>query len=313
MSRPEQPEWIWFNGKVCPWKDAVIHVWSELATRGVNVFEGIRCYRQKDESFALVSLERHLERLRDSARLVHIRSQYSMDQITQGIYDLLSRLDYNQHVYIRPTLYVEYGRYGDLDKDAEYGAFIVAFPAPRSASIENGIRCSVSSWRRSSDLSMSPLIKAGATYQAFRMPIIEARSRGYDEAILLNTHDYVAETTGSTIFIVRRGEIITPPLSAGILESITRNNVMELVREAFGKAVIERDIPRTELYLADEVFVAGTLAEITPVLEIDNHRVGSGQEGPITRKLKDMYFKVCEGRSDDQFGWMTPIISRTGE
>ncbi|MCK5241111.1 branched-chain amino acid transaminase [bacterium] len=307
MSKPDPPQYIWFNGKLCPWHEATVHVWSELATRGANVFEGIRCYKQKDGSFALLSLDRHLARLFDSVRLLRMSSSYTSDQLSIGIAELIHTLSLNQHVYIRPTIYIEYGRYGDIYKDAEYGAYIVAFSIPRNTDVTKGIRCGVSSWRRSGDLMMSPLIKAGAAYQAFRLPIIEARRQGYDEAILLNANDYVAETTGSTIFIVRRGEIITPPLSAGILESITRSHIIKLVESKLGKTVIERDITRTELYLADELFLAGTLAELTPVLSIDDQPIGNGQVGLITETLRTTYLDICEGITSDHFGWMTPL------
>jgi branched-chain amino acid aminotransferase len=238
---------------------------------------------------------------------------YTSEQLTSGIQDLIQNLSLNQHLYIRPTLYVDYGRYGDIDNDAEYGAYIVAFAIPENPNAATGINCCVSSWRRSSDLIMSPLIKAGAAYQAFRLPIIEARKHGYDEAILLNAGDHVAETTGSAIFIVRQGKIITPPISAGILESITRDNIIKLVESELGQTVVERNIPRTELYLADEIFVAGTLAELTPVLSIDDQPIGQGQVGLITEKLRSAYLNICKGVAVDRFGWLTPIGQAQGK
>lgn len=307
MSRPEPPAVLWFNGKLVPWREATVHVWSEVAARGANVFEGIRCYRQTDGSFCLVSLEQHLDRLSDSARLMSISSPYPRSELMAGIFELVREIAGDQHIYVRPTTYVEYGRYGDCDDDAVYGAYIVAFPVPRSKAAHDGARCCVSSWRRTSDLSMSPLIKAGAAYQAFRLPGIEARRRGCDEAILLNDRGHVAEATGAAIFTVRRGEVSTPPLSAGILDSITRRHAMTLVEDSLGQRVRERDIPRTELYLSDEVFLAGTLSELTPVLLIDSRPVGDGQIGPVTRAVRDRYFAICEGRLPDRWDWLTPV------
>ncbi|BDS11593.1 branched-chain amino acid transaminase [Aureispira anguillae] len=305
MKKQEQPSLIWFNGNVEPWENATVHVWSELATRGANIFEGIRCYQQKDGSHALISLEQHLNRLFSALKILRIASPFTKEELKAGIIDLINALKLEGHIYVRPTVYVEKGRYGEGYGEVKNGAYIVAFPVERSPSIQEGIKCCVSSWRRMNDLSMSPLLKAGAAYQSFKLPMIDALNGGYDEAILLNDKGLVAETTGATIFMVRNGQVITPPISAGILESITRSNCINLLRSHFKIQVVERDIPRTELYWADEIFLTGTLAELTPVLSIDKIDIGNGAVGPITQKLQTTYLGICEGRKEDTFNWLT--------
>ncbi|MEA5504681.1 branched-chain-amino-acid transaminase [Halotia wernerae UHCC 0503] len=306
MNKLDRPSVIWFNGEIVPWNNAVIHVWTELATRGANVFEGIRCYKQDDNSYSLLCVEQHIDRLFNSLKILRISSPYTRNQLILGMNALINALESHSHVYVRPTVYVEQGRYGEGFGEVVNGAYIVAFPTPRAKNVSNGVNCCVSSWLRSSDLSMSPLIKSGAAYQAFKLPIIEALNGGYDEAILLNSNTNVSETTASTIFIVRKGKVFTPPISAGILESITRKNIIDLLEYEFNISVVERDIPRTELYLADEIFLAGTLAELTPVLSIDKVPIGNGV-GLLSQAIQKSYFDICEGRKSDCLKWLTPL------
>lgn len=312
MSKPDRPEYLWFNGQVCPWNDGKVHVWSEAVTRGTNVFEGIRCYRQKDGSYSILSLDSHMNRLFDSAKLLHFTSPYSKKEMVSGICSLVEKLPKGEHIYIRPTIYVEYGRFGDLYGDAEYGAFIVAFPTARGESVIKGISCCVSTWKHSSDMVISPRIKAGAAYQAYRLPLIEARNNHFDDAVLLNNEDYVTETTGSAIFIVKNNEIITPPINAGILDSITRKHIMKIVRENFSMNVIERNITRMDLYLAEEAFAVGTLAEITPILKFDMHVLGNGEAGKYTTAIQKIYLDICEGQAADCWNWLVPVTEAEG-
>jgi branched-chain amino acid aminotransferase len=207
----DTPRLIWFNGKIVPWEKASIHVWTELATRGMNIFEGVRCYKQKNGSFAFVNLQDHIDRMYNSINILRINPPYAKDIFISGIYDLVNSIKEDTHLYIRPTIYVEKGRYGEDFGETQNGAYIAGFPVPRAQSVTKGISCCVSSWLRSPDLSMSPLIKCGAAYHSFRLPMIEALNNGYEEAILLNTENNVSETTGSTIFIKRKDKIITPP------------------------------------------------------------------------------------------------------
>lgn len=307
MSKPIRPDYLWFNGKICLWNEGNVHVWSEVATRGANVFEGIRCYKQKDGSRSILSLERHMNRLFKSAKLLHFTPKFSEEEMIQGIHQIISKIPNIEHIYIRPTIYAEYGRYGNLYGDDEYGAYIVAFPNERSESVTKGITCCISTWKHSNDLIISPRIKAGASYQAYRLPVIEARSNLFDEAILLNQEDYVTETTGSAVFIIKSNQLITPPLSAGILDSITRKHVMKIAMEQMNMEVIERNITRIDLYLAEEAFAVGTLAEITPILKIDLHELSNGVVGKYTKEIQQIYFDICEGRVKDEWDWLIPV------
>ena len=305
MGNIERPEYIWFKGKICKWEEAHVHVWSELATRGANVFEGIRCYKQQNGKYALLSLEEHLKRLERSARLMYIENPYSLQELKSGIMELIKKIGTCGcgNLYIRPTIYVENGRYGNLYGDAVNNAYIVCVPVERDVSIKNGIKCCISTYRRCDDMTFSPLIKAGAAYQAFRIPAIEAKMSGYDDVIFLNNLNYVSETTAAAIFLVKDKTIITPPLNAGILDSITRKNIIYLAKKQ-KLCVIEKNITRVELYTADEVFTAGTLSEITPILQIDKNIIGMGKVGEITKLISDMYTDICEGNLEDELGWL---------
>lgn len=307
MSKPVRPDYLWFNGKVCPWDEGNVHVWSEVVTRGANVFEGVRCYKQQDGSRSILSLEPHMNRLYDSAKLLHFTPQFSKEEMIQGIHQIINKIPNEEHIYIRPTIYVEYGRYGSLYGDDEYGAYVVAFPNARGESVTKGITCCISTWKHSNDLIISPRIKAGASYQAYRLPVIEARSNHFDEAILLNQEDYVTETTGSAVFIIKDNKLITAPVSAGILDSITRKHIMKIAKERIHMEVIERNITRIDLYLADEAFAVGTLAEVTPILKVDLHELSNGGGGKYTKEIQQIYFDICEGRVEDEWNWLVPV------
>ena len=305
------PSSLWFNGEIVPWEQAKVHVWSELAIRGTSIFEGLRAYwHQKEGCYYLLELEEHMSRMVQSARVMRIPCvPDDFNAIRRGIFELILRLDFREHYYVRPTLYIEAGRYGFRPGDVRLGAYVVAFPVPRPKETTTGARVCVSSWRRLSDTTLPPRVKAGASYMSFRLPIAEAKERGLNDAILLNERDKVAETTAATVFLVRGNEVITPPVTAGILESITRKKAIELLTTEFGLEVVERDVDRTELYVADEIFSCGTLSEIQPIVEVDGLVVGSGQPGPITRRVRDRYFEICESGSQAPYGWLTPVLA----
>ncbi len=300
---PEPPPVIWFNGAIRPWAEATVHVWTELATRGANVFEGIRAYQHPDGHHRVLSGAAHLRRLFESAALLRMPTAYSQEALVAAIDDLLVAFAGQGHLYLRPTLYVEHGRNGVDLSDTVTGAYVAALPVRRPDKVSDGIRVCVSTWRRGGDLVFSPLIKAGSAYHAFRLPLLEARDMGADEAILLNEQGRVTEATGANLFMVRGEQVITPPLSAGILAGITRSNLIEVLEQDLGLEVIERDIPRTELYLADEVFLCGTLAEVVPVVAIDGRSVGTCLAGPVTAAARNRYLGICDGLIPDTYGW----------
>ncbi len=304
------PELIWFNGSLVRWEDAKVHVWSELAIRGASVFEGIRAFwKPEEQRYYILDLESHVRRLNESARLLKFPVATDFHATLQAIGSLLTALDLREHAYIRPTLYIDQGRYGSRPEETLSGMHIAAFPSPHSDALYRGIRCAVSSWRRSSELNLSPRIKAGGSYMAFRLPFIEARERGFDDVILLNNRDTVSESSGAAVFVLKGSVVATPPLSSGILESITRRRIISLLRDEFFIEVQEREIVRTELYTADEVFLCGTLCEVQPVVGIDGYTLGDGISGPLTTRCRDYYIDICESGASAPSGWLTPVAA----
>ena len=291
-----EPETIWWNGDLVPWGEARVHVASEVATRGANVFEGVRAYRQAGGGpSALVHPARHFARLARSARLLRFPPEQAsahLARMRDGIGELVRAHRPDENLYLRPTLYIERGRYGWRSADTELGSYIAGYPI--GARSDEPLACIVSSWRRGGDLALSPLVKAGAAYQAFRLPRIEAAQAGADEAILLNHADTVAETGGAAVFIVRDAAAVTPPLADGVLDGITRGVVIELLRE-LGVRVIERSIPRTELYAAEEAFLCGTLDEVRAIGSIDGIELGRAP-GPVTGAVRGAYLDACTGQ-----------------
>jgi len=302
------PGLIWFNGSVVRWEEANVHVWSELAIRGTSVFEGIRAYWVSEEQkYYILDLDAHIQRLFQSAKLLRFPVKIEPDMIREAMFHLLQALDFRDHAYLRPTLYIEQGRYGFKPEDTTMGTHIAAFRSPRTPLFYSGIRCQVSSWRKGRTSGISPRIKSGAAYLAFRLASIEAVEHGYDDVILLNDLEMVAETPGASIFIVKGGIVSTPSVSSGILESITRKRILGLLKEEFQIETEERDLTRTELYSADEVFLCGTLCEVQPVTSVDSYTPGNGEPGPLTRRCQDRYLAICESGKRAPATWLTPV------
>lgn len=304
------PSVLWFNGRVVDWADGNVHITSEVAVRGATVFEGLRSYWHAScGRHFILDLEAHLDRLRQSATILRFPDVWSLNVISDGIKSLVRSLRYEENLYVRVALYIDHPSYGFRERDTQVGAYAVAYPVPRSEGCEHGIRCRFSSWRRAPDAVAPPRAKSGAFYQMFRLPRIEAEETGYDDFILMNMHGTVAEASGASVFVVRNGTVSTPPLTADILEGITRRRVMELLSADLGLSVTAREIDRTELYVADEVFLAGTLTEIQPVVEIDGYVIGDGTVGRITSRCRDRYFEICASGDDAPEGWLTRVGS----
>ena len=309
MREPVIPPYIFFNGEVVPWERAMVHVWSETAIRAINVFEGVRAYWHEGEGkWYLRAWRRHFDRLIQSARIMRIPHDYSFKDFDQGIAALLYALPYREHMYLRPTIYIERGRYGFRPEEVTTGMHMAAFPVGGGEEMIRALRVRVSTWHRSGDLDAPPRIKAGPNYHNLRLAQIEAIQGGFDDAVLLNNRGTVAELTGASVFVVRGRTIATPPFSSGILESITRDLVLTLLRnEHKDLEVVEREVERTELYVAEEVFACGTLLELAAIVEVDMMAVGSDGPGPITTALARRYRDIVLGHSDDVHGWLTPV------
>lgn len=307
------PDRIWWNGQIVPWADARIHVTSEVATRGMNLFEGMRAYWWPEVgAHGVVYRDRHFVRLRDSARLTRMpprAAQRWIEALRDGCDALLRDLGHRGDLYLRPTVYIDTGRYGWREEEVTLGAYVAAYPADEL--IGRPVRAIVSSWRRTPDSSISPLIKVGAAYQAFRLPRIEAAERGADEAIVLNQYDAVAETGGAALFMVRHGEVVTPPLADGVLDGITRAAVIRLLRTRLGRPVVERSVPRSELGIAEEIFLCGTLDEIRPVVSVDGLPIA---EGPVGLAVREHYRAASRGLADpldNDMIHLVPALSTT--
>jgi branched-chain amino acid aminotransferase len=288
-TRLETPPYLFMNGEVIPWEQGRVHIWSETAIRATNVFEGLRGYwSPQARSWTLVAWDAHMSRLDHSARLMRIPHAFDAAYFREAVTVLLNALPYRQDVYVRPTIYVEFGPFGHRRDDVDTGAYVVVFPVNESQADVQVLRCLVSSWRRLDDLNGSPRAKSGALYHNVRLPRIEAASHGFDDAILLNCDGKVAELTGACIFLLRGGTLISPPVTAGILEGITRSWLLDEARRR-GFSIEERPVDRTELYVADEVLSAGTLSEICAIGQVDDLAVGDGSPGPATVALARAY------------------------
>ncbi|HEU5120067.1 MAG TPA: branched-chain amino acid transaminase [Candidatus Nitrosocosmicus sp.] len=298
-------EFIWFDGEFKPWDSVTVPITTHAIHYGTSVFEGIRGY-SNDENLFVFKLREHMQRLIQSAEVYSINSRFTVSEICSSTIELLKRNNIRKSCYIRPLLFV--GLHGidlNITKDSPSHLAIIAFPFNRYFP-ETGIKTCISSWRRINENSTPPMAKAGGNYMNSVLATQECKRNGYDESILLDYQGNVSEAPGENIFLVRGNKIYTPPLSDSVLEGITRDTAITLARN-LGYEVRERSITRTELYIADELFVTGTAAEITPIISVDNHMVGSGQVGEITKKISDYYQKVVISQISEYREWLTPV------
>jgi branched-chain amino acid aminotransferase len=286
--RLQKPDWVFFEGEVRPWEEAVLHVSAEAVVRGLNVFEGLKGYWQEDGRFGFVHLERHYARLTRSASLLYIPVTFSYDEFESACFELTRALYRpDKDLYIRATLFVVEGHYG-----AGTRADLVLTGYQQEKEPPAPITMGVSTWRRAPDVAMPPRIKTGMNYQVARLARIEGRSRGYEDMILLNELGRVAESTGACVLMVRGGSVHTPPPSEGALESITLDVFAEL-SSSLGIELLRRPIERSELYIADELGLTGTLSEITLVQSIDDRALS--EEAPLLSMLARRYRDAVKG------------------
>ena len=298
---------IWMNGKLVEWKDATIHIASHVVHYGSGVFEGARCY-QTAKGSACFRIDEHLTRLQHSAKIY--RMEYPLD--LAGWRDaVLQTIRANQMkaCYIRPIVYRGYETLGvnPLSNPVDAAILVWDWGAYLGAdALEQGVDLKVSSWARMAPNTLPALAKATANYANSQLIKMEALADGYSEGIALDVSGMVSEGSGQNIFIVRDGALFTPPLSASVLGGITRDSVMTLARD-LGFPVTETNLPRESLYIADEVFVVGTAAEVTPIRSIDKIVIGKGRRGPITEALQRAFFDVVNGKTADTHGWLTYV------
>ena len=303
----EKVEKIWMNGKLVSWDDAKIHVLSHVVHYGSSLFEGIRCYKTKNGP-AIFRLRAHTDRLFNSCKIYRMEIPYTKDEIDASIINLI-KANKMDECYIRPVVYRGYSQLGVDPTGCPIEVAIAVWKWGKylgAEALEKGVAVCVSSWNRIAPNTLPAMAKCAANYMNAQLIRLEAKGHGYVEGIALDTFGFVSEGTGENLFIVRDGAIITPPFSASILPGITRNTVIHLAQE-MGIKVIEENIPREALYIADEVFFTGSAAEITPISSIDNIIIGAGQRGLITKKLQDRFFEIVSGEKEDKFGWLTYV------
>ncbi len=303
----DQADVIWHNGELVAWEDAKIHVLSHGLHYGTGVFEGVRAYETASGT-AIFRHEDHIARLFRSAGLYYMPLPYSAAELRQATHELLIANGLRE-CYIRPVAFRGYGVMGLYPLEAPVEVSIAAWPWGAylgEDSKEIGIRAKVASWRRMSADSFIPESKATGQYLNSVLAKIEATKAGYEEAILLDQRGFVGEGSGENIFIVKDEVIITPSLVGGILEGITRNSVLTIARD-LGIGIVERDVARTELYAADEVFVTGTAAEVAAIREIDDHPVGAGRRGPVTAQLQQVFEDAIRGRDTRYASWLDRV------
>jgi len=307
---PAHAEFVWFDGSVVPWDQARVHVSTATVLRGANIFEGIRGYWNAEErELYLFRNDVHLARLWESAKIMRMTVPWSAEELTSAEIAILRANRFEENVWFRLTLYVGEGEEHTWPPEQVWvGGFIVARPAPHSAGVRDGVDSCTSTWVRISDTSVPPRVKTGANYHNSRLASMEARLNGYSgPPVLLNERGKVAESTGACLCMVRRGTLVTPPVTSNILESVTRATLLELARADLGMPVEEREVDRTELYVAEEAFFCGTGWEIMPVNSLDHYPVGKGRPGEVTRRLQELYFSVAAGRVPRYRHWLTPV------
>jgi branched-chain amino acid aminotransferase len=306
----EKAELIWLNGEFVPWEEAKVHVLSHGLHYGTGVFEGVRCY-ETERGPAIFRHADHLERLAKSAELYYMELPYSREQLRAATHELIRRNGLRS-CYIRPLAFRGYGEMGLYAQSAPIDVMIAVWPWGAylgEESKKKGIRAKVSSWRTISPDSLIPHAKASGQYLNSILAKTESAKSGYDEAILLDHQGCVSEGSGENVFLVRGGVVCTPPHTAAILDGITRASVLQIARD-LGYTIEERSIARAELYLAEEVFLTGTAAELVPVREIDDHELG--EPGEITRHVQAKFDDVLYGRAEEYLEWLDPVEPEAG-
>ena len=300
------------DGNFLPWKDCRLHMYLPVVLYGFRAYEGIRAYWNEDKKeLYIFRLNEHLHRLMDTIKLLRLNMRYSRDDIARIVVELFAKNEYRQDCYSQPSAYVSIG--GDtsisLGQDAT-GFMAYAVPTGSSENKEVVQKVCTSSWMSLSDNSQPRRMKVGSNYLNVRLARFEAAAGGYDNAIMLTNRGKVSEGLIANLIMVRKGIPTTPTITSDILEGVTLRTLIHLLKEKMELNTVERDIDRTELYVAEEVFLCGTTAEIIPVGSIDGIPVGTGGEGPITKQLRELYFSIVRGKNPKYLEWLTPVYGR---
>lgn len=302
----QYPDWIWQNGTIKPWAEATVHVMAHALHYGSSVFEGIRCYDTPNGP-TIFRLTDHNKRLFQSARIHEIEIPYDLATINAACREVIRKNGFKQ-AYLRPVAFRGLGGFG-LSADTPTDVAVATWQMGAylgDGVLEQGIDACVSSWQRFAPNTIPAGAKAGGNYLSGQLIAREARRLGFGEGIALASTGLLSEGAGENLFLVFDGVLHTTPVSAALLNGITRNTIMTLARDA-GIEVIERDLPREYLYLCDELFMCGTAAEITPIRSVDGRQVGAGRAGPVTLKLQELFFGLFNGKTEDKYGWLEAL------
>ena len=302
----QYPEWIWQNGSIKPWAEATTHVMAHALHYGSSVFEGIRCYDTPNGP-AIFRLTDHNRRLHASAKIYDMAIPYSVDELNAACREVIKRNGFSK-AYLRPVAYRGLGGFG-LSADTPIDVAVATWPMGAylgEGVLEQGIDACVSSWQRFAPNTIPAGAKAGGNYLSGQLVAREARRLGFGEGIALASTGLLSEGAGENLFLVFDGALHTTPVSAALLNGLTRNTIIQLAR-ANGIEVVERDLPREYLYLCDELFMCGTAAEVTPIRSVDGRQVGAGKPGPLTQRIQSMFFGLFDGSTPDKHGWLEPL------
>jgi branched-chain amino acid aminotransferase len=302
----QQTEKIWHNGKFILWDDATLHVMSHVVNYGSSVFEGIRCYALPAGP-AIFRAQEHMQRLLDSARIYRIDVDFTRDELIRGLVELIK----NNGVwpcYIRPIVLRGYGEAGVNPFNSPTEVYICNYPWGKYLGTDSaqGVDVCISSWTRIAPNTLPAMAKSGANYMNSQLIKMEAIINGYAEGIALDVNGYVSEGSGENLFVVRNGVLQTASLGNSVLPGITRDSVLQIARD-LGIKIVEQQIPRESLYIADEVFFTGTAAEVTPIRSVDKISVGKGVVGPITKSIQQEFYGIVRGEKPDRYNWLTPV------
>lgn len=310
MVKEARPGKVWLDGVIVEPKDAKISILTESAMRGANVYEGLRAYwSERNGNLYVWLLEAHIRRLFQSMKIMRMTPPYAPADLRKAVVDWIRANEFREDIHFRLVAYFGAGGgfRGFRPGEITTGAWIAGGPRKHDEAIRDGIHVCVSSWRRISDDTVPPRVKSGANYQNSRLAAVEAQVNGYDDALLLTADGKVAEAAGASLMLVRETELITPAVTDGILEGITRRTLMRLYKRSTGREVIQRPVDRTELYIADEIFICGSAEEVTPVVSVDRIPVGDGKVGETTRALQKIFVDAARGNDPEFMRELTAV------
>lgn len=306
-----ETNYVYMNHDYIPYEDAKLPVRNHTFLYGTSVFEGIRAYWNDElQQLFIFRMKEHFERIHRSCKIMRMDPLYTVDQMCEITLELLKKNAPKTDTYIRPTIYKTAEKVGPGLYDNPDDLLIFTTPLGNYVDTSKGLKVCVSSWRRTEDNAIPPRAKISGCYANTALIVSDAKAAGFDDAIVLSEDGHVTEGSAMNLYLVQEGKLVTTKTTGNILVGITRNTIKEIAEKEFGLEVIERDIDRTELYISDEAFYCGTGAQVSPITSIDNRPLGDGNVGPITNKIKDLYFDLVKGKIDKYSEWCVPVYDK---